>query len=276
MYQELDVVDGLTIAENIFLGHELARGGVLHASAREAARQTRELLRAARPRRPLAAHARSGTLSAPPTSRSSAWRAPSRTTSSSSSWTSRRAVLDTEEVKNLFHVVQELTSAGHRRRLHHAPPRGDPADRRPHHRPQGRPQHGDRPPGRRHPDAGAHPADDRPRGRERLPAAPCPCPADAPVVLEVEGLGLRRRLRRRLVHRARGRGRRSRRAWSDRVAPRSSRPSTARARPTAGTVSRRRQDAAPRLGRLGGRRRHRPLARGAQEPGPACSTSRSS
>ena len=27
MYQELDVVDGLTIAENIFLGHELARGG---------------------------------------------------------------------------------------------------------------------------------------------------------------------------------------------------------------------------------------------------------
>ena len=25
MYQELDVVDGLTIAENIFLGHELSR-----------------------------------------------------------------------------------------------------------------------------------------------------------------------------------------------------------------------------------------------------------
>ena len=29
MYQELDVVDGLSIAENIFLGHELAQGGVL-------------------------------------------------------------------------------------------------------------------------------------------------------------------------------------------------------------------------------------------------------
>src|SRR5690606_37354274 len=27
MYQELDVVDGLTIAENIFLGHELSRAG---------------------------------------------------------------------------------------------------------------------------------------------------------------------------------------------------------------------------------------------------------
>ena len=29
MYQELDVVDGLTIAENIFLGHELSMGGLL-------------------------------------------------------------------------------------------------------------------------------------------------------------------------------------------------------------------------------------------------------
>ncbi|MDQ1135593.1 ABC-type sugar transport system ATPase subunit [Microbacterium sp. SORGH_AS 1204] len=41
MYQELDVVDGLTIAENIFLGHELARGGFTNRA--EAARQTREL-----------------------------------------------------------------------------------------------------------------------------------------------------------------------------------------------------------------------------------------
>ena len=37
MYQELDVVDGLTIAENIFLGHELARGGF--TAALEAARR---------------------------------------------------------------------------------------------------------------------------------------------------------------------------------------------------------------------------------------------
>ncbi len=28
MYQELDVVDGLTVAENIFLGHEFATAGV--------------------------------------------------------------------------------------------------------------------------------------------------------------------------------------------------------------------------------------------------------
>src|SRR5690606_10864954 len=41
MYQELDVVDGLTISENIYLGHELASGGVLHRAS--ANRRTREL-----------------------------------------------------------------------------------------------------------------------------------------------------------------------------------------------------------------------------------------
>ena len=29
MYQELDVVDGLSVAENIYLGHELATGSVM-------------------------------------------------------------------------------------------------------------------------------------------------------------------------------------------------------------------------------------------------------
>src|SRR5882757_5906370 len=42
MYQELDVVDGLTIAENIYLGHERSTAGVLHS--RSANRHTRELL----------------------------------------------------------------------------------------------------------------------------------------------------------------------------------------------------------------------------------------
>src|SRR5690606_14781351 len=32
MYQELDVVDGLSVAENVFLGHELSRGGLLRRS----------------------------------------------------------------------------------------------------------------------------------------------------------------------------------------------------------------------------------------------------
>ena len=42
MYQELDVVDGLTVAENIFLGHENAVGGVLRRRA--TAQETRALL----------------------------------------------------------------------------------------------------------------------------------------------------------------------------------------------------------------------------------------
>ena len=38
MYQELDVVDGLSIAENVFLGHELQQAGVLvHGDATFAA-----------------------------------------------------------------------------------------------------------------------------------------------------------------------------------------------------------------------------------------------
>ena len=28
IYQELDLVEGLTVAENIFLGHELSTGGI--------------------------------------------------------------------------------------------------------------------------------------------------------------------------------------------------------------------------------------------------------
>ena len=38
MYQELDVVDGLSIAENIFLGHELATGGLVRQSRDKHAR----------------------------------------------------------------------------------------------------------------------------------------------------------------------------------------------------------------------------------------------
>ena len=43
IYQELDVVDGLTVAENVFLGHELATAGV--SRRREAAKRTREILK---------------------------------------------------------------------------------------------------------------------------------------------------------------------------------------------------------------------------------------
>ena len=42
MYQELDVVDGLTIAENIFLGHEHSNGGLLKVA--HANKLTKQLL----------------------------------------------------------------------------------------------------------------------------------------------------------------------------------------------------------------------------------------
>jgi ribose transport system ATP-binding protein len=108
MYQELDVVDGLTIAENIFLGHELARGGFTHRS--EAARQTRELLRRLGHAN-LSPNTEVGQLSAANKQIVSMARALSHDIKLII-MDEPSAVLDGEEVKNLFHVVRELTSAG--------------------------------------------------------------------------------------------------------------------------------------------------------------------
>jgi ribose transport system ATP-binding protein len=108
MYQELDVVDGLTIAENIYLGHERSTGGVLHTGA--ATRSARELLRRLghgdlNPSREV------GTLSAANKQIVSMARALSRDTRLIV-MDEPSAVLDSEEVKNLFRVVEELTSQG--------------------------------------------------------------------------------------------------------------------------------------------------------------------
>ncbi|MEU1971449.1 sugar ABC transporter ATP-binding protein [Microbacterium sp. NPDC019599] len=108
MYQELDVVDGLTIAENIFLGHELARGGFTKRS--EAAKQTRDLLR--RLGHPnLSPNTEVGSLSAANKQIVSMARALSHDIKLII-MDEPSAVLDTEEVKNLFGVVRELTTAG--------------------------------------------------------------------------------------------------------------------------------------------------------------------
>lgn len=108
MYQELDVVDGLTIAENIFLGHEVARGGFSRRS--EAARRARELL------------ARLGHANLSPQTEVGRLSAANKQIVSMARALSHdirliimdepSAVLDSEEVKNLFGVVRELTSAG--------------------------------------------------------------------------------------------------------------------------------------------------------------------
>ena len=108
MYQELDVVDGLTIAENIFLGHELARGGFTQRS--EAARQTRELL-GRLGHANLSPNTEVGRLSAANKQIVSMARALSHDIKLII-MDEPSAVLDSEEVKNLFHVVKELTSAG--------------------------------------------------------------------------------------------------------------------------------------------------------------------
>ncbi|MFW7413602.1 sugar ABC transporter ATP-binding protein [Demequina sp. SO4-18] len=108
MYQELDVVSGLSIAENIFLGHELARGGV--SNRREAARRTRELMeRLGHPQ--LSPSQEVGTLSPANQQIVSMARALSHDIKLMI-MDEPSAVLDSGEVDNLFRVVKELTDQG--------------------------------------------------------------------------------------------------------------------------------------------------------------------
>ena len=108
MYQELDVVDGLSIAENIFLGHEFATVGVTRAGRTTA--EARALLTRLGhgdldPRREV------GTLSAANKQIVSMARALSHDIKLII-MDEPSAVLDSEEVKNLFRVVRELTAQG--------------------------------------------------------------------------------------------------------------------------------------------------------------------
>ncbi|WP_242682155.1 sugar ABC transporter ATP-binding protein [Desertivibrio insolitus] len=108
MYQELDVVDGLSVAENIFLGHEQATAGVYHR--RSANRTARELM------------TRLGHASIAPTREVGSLSPANKQIVSMARALSHdirliimdepSAVLDSEEVKNLFRVVRELTAQG--------------------------------------------------------------------------------------------------------------------------------------------------------------------
>lgn len=108
MYQELDVVDGLSIAENIFLGHELSVGGVL--KVRDSHRRTRELLKRLG-HGDLSPAREVGSLSPANKQIVSMARALSRDIKLII-MDEPSAVLDSEEVKNLFRVVRELTASG--------------------------------------------------------------------------------------------------------------------------------------------------------------------
>ncbi|MEE6274626.1 sugar ABC transporter ATP-binding protein [Georgenia wangjunii] len=108
MYQELDVVDGLSVAENIFLGHELATGGFLQR--REAHKRTRELLgRLGHPEIPPSREV--GRLSAAGKQVVSMARALSHD-AKVIVMDEPSAVLDSEEVGNLFRVVRTLQAEG--------------------------------------------------------------------------------------------------------------------------------------------------------------------
>ncbi len=108
MYQELDVVDGLSVAENIFLGHEHDRAGV--TDRRRTAREAAEIM--ARLGHPQIGPGREvGTLSAANKQIVSMGRALSHD-AKLIIMDEPSAVLDSEEVKNLFRVVRELTKAG--------------------------------------------------------------------------------------------------------------------------------------------------------------------
>ncbi len=108
MYQELDVVDGLSVAENIYLGHELSRGGVLRRA--EAHARTKELLRRlGHPEIPPGRDV--GRLSAAGKQIVSMARALSHD-AKVIVMDEPSAVLDPEEVRNLFRVVESLTASG--------------------------------------------------------------------------------------------------------------------------------------------------------------------
>ncbi|WP_034609263.1 sugar ABC transporter ATP-binding protein [Cellulomonas sp. URHD0024] len=108
MYQELDVVDGLSVAENVYLGHELAVGGF--SQRRAATANTRTILKRLG-HGDISPHREVGRLSAAGKQIVSMARALSHD-ARVIVMDEPSAVLDSEEVKNLFRVVRELTSSG--------------------------------------------------------------------------------------------------------------------------------------------------------------------
>ena len=108
MYQELDVVDGLTVAENIYLGHELATVGF---SQRRVSRQHTHKLLSRLGHGDISPHQEVGRLSAAGKQVVSMARALSHD-ARVIVMDEPSAVLDSEEVANLFRVVRELAAAG--------------------------------------------------------------------------------------------------------------------------------------------------------------------
>ena len=108
IYQELDLVAGLTVAENIFLGHEKSRGGLVkRAETRKAAR----LLLARLGHSEIRADREVGTLPASGQQIVSMARALSHDTRLIV-MDEPSAALDQQEVQTLFRVMRDLTAQG--------------------------------------------------------------------------------------------------------------------------------------------------------------------
>ncbi len=148
IYQELDLVEGLTVAENIYLGHERSRFGFSAAPRhREVGRRPPQ---APRPHRDLALHRGRRPLRRRTADRlDGAGPLPRREAHHHG-----RAVGRPGRGRGRAPLPRHPRPhrRGRRRRLHLPPPRGDPHHRRPGHRPQGRQDRGDRPPGEGDPD----------------------------------------------------------------------------------------------------------------------------
>ena len=131
IYQELDLVGDLTVADNIFLGHERSRFGYLDRG--RMGREATALLKRVnhegisprtfvRDLRPAGQQIVSIARSLSHNVRLLIMDEPS-------------AILDDGEIDTLFDVVRRLAVRRRRRRLHLAPPRRDRQDRSPGHRP---------------------------------------------------------------------------------------------------------------------------------------------
>jgi ribose transport system ATP-binding protein len=108
IYQELDLVDGLSVAENIFLGHEKSRAGFVERGAQNA--EARRLLaRLGHPAIPVTREV--GRLSAAGKQIVSMARALSHETRLLV-MDEPSAVLASDEVANLFRVIRDLTASG--------------------------------------------------------------------------------------------------------------------------------------------------------------------
>ncbi|MET7765265.1 sugar ABC transporter ATP-binding protein [Streptomyces sp. NPDC005393] len=108
IYQELDLVEGLSVAENVFLGHELATAGVVRARAARAA-TTALLSRLGHPE--IGPGRLVGELSAAGQQIVSMARALSHDVRLIV-MDEPSAALDPDEVDNLFRIVGDLTAAG--------------------------------------------------------------------------------------------------------------------------------------------------------------------